>query len=116
MKQNKKEVISTVKFINFKPFVEWYKRNYKSENIAINKNVIIYWFNWITFNKYMNWLNAKYLKNLNCLLVKKVKINQKKLPLKFEKESIKIFFNFSDFDFIIIGCGITPDFIYPLLI
>jgi len=78
--------------LNQKTFIEWYKRNYKSENIVINKNVIIYWFKWIAYDEYMYWLDGKHPKNLNCLSVKRVKINQTKLPMKIEKESIKIIY------------------------
>ena len=115
MEQNKKAVIPSIMFTNFEPFVQWYKITYPNKAINVNKKVIIDWINWITYEEYEYWLKGgkhdqkfKLPKNLDD------KDQNHKITCKnWEGIEKKYLFNCSDFDFIIIGCGITPDFIYP---
>ena len=115
MRQNKKEVISTLMFTNFEPFVQWYKLMYPNKVINVDKKVIIDWINWITYEEYEYWLKGgkheqkfKLPKNTND------KNQEHEITCKNWKGiEKKYLYNCSDFDFIIIGCGITPDFIYP---
>ncbi|MBQ7749431.1 hypothetical protein IJR75_02475 [bacterium] len=58
MRQNKKEVISTLMFTNFEPFVQWYKLMYPNKVINVDKKVIIDWINWITYEEYEYWLKG----------------------------------------------------------
>ncbi len=114
MKQNNKEVIAQNMFTDFKPFVEWYKQKYKSENIVVNKNIIIDWLNWITYDEYIYWLTGKQPQKFKLPNDEKNK-NQHHETMHENWKGIdkKYLCNCSNFDFIIIGCGITPDFIYP---
>ena len=114
MRQNKKEVIATLMFTNFEPFVQWYKLMYPNKAINVDKKVIIDWINWITYEEYEYWLKGgKHEKKFK--LPKGTKDNQKhEITCKNWKGiEKKYLYNCSNFDFIIIGCGITPDFIYP---
>jgi len=56
-------------------------------------------------------------KNVNCLSVKReVKINQTKLPMKIEKESIKNIYSVAQIlILLLLVSDIMPDFIYSLI-
>ena len=115
MRQNKKEVISTLMFTNFEPFVQWYKLMYPNKVINVDKKVIIDWINWITYEEYEYWLKGgKHGKKFKLPKNIKDKNQEHEITCKNWKGiEKKYLYNCSDFDFIIIGCGITPDFIYP---
>ena len=115
MRQNKKEVISTLMFTNFGPFVQWYKLMYPNKVINVDKKIIIDWINWITYEEYEYWLKGgKHEQKFKLPKNTKDKNQEHEITCKSWKGiEKKYLYNCSDFDFIIVGCGITPDFIYP---
>lgn len=119
MKENKKNVIQPKYFLEFEPFNLWFVSSYnRAPNINdINNKTVGEWFNTLNKEELDFWILSSESESFDYKIInnkgeqspeKCVVQNYKGIP----KESI---LDVGGYIFIVWGCGITPDFIFPVV-
>lgn len=109
-----KKVISNEMFTSFQPFNEWYKA---TNHTAINQQTILDWFNWLTYDEFLFWKNPgnvtkqSYKIPTNGSISKSIDITADEWKGISEDYLIAC----GGYNLIIWGCGISADFMYPIV-
>lgn len=123
LKNSKKTVILSSSFGNFKPFAEWYKATYKRVfEGEITQKVAIGWFNSLNSDQFGFWINPftkgdewSQMVYDNIPNSEPITIERGEEPGKWNGINQNHILKCGGFDQIIWGCGLTPDFMYPVV-
>lgn len=124
LEANNRYVLNLDHVLEFKPFQYWYTKNFHHLPTLdkINKNILIKWFNSLNTNEIAFWINprnAKCDENGNIQYYANINSNEDETIIinrdNWQGIDNKYLITCGGFNKIIIGCGITPDFVYPVV-
>lgn len=120
LKNSGKRVISTKMFTSFKPFTEWYKRT-KGQDFEgeISQTTAIEWINSLTFSQFGFWIDPYTdMEDWGQMTYDNMPGDPVEVVRGQDWNGVdkgKYIVSCGSFNLIVWGCGLTPDFMYPVV-
>lgn len=116
LEKNNKRVLNFSLILNFIPFREWYKATYGSNPTSLSQDVAKAWFNSLTQNQFAFWINPSIKQEWESMSYdipgKEPIVVKRSDWAGIDKKYIA---DCGGYNQIIWGCGLTPDFMYPVV-